>query len=123
LLDIRREKPTMSDEKYNGWTNYETWLAKLWIDNEYDAYRWWRDQTRHIWKYAEAEGVFTRVDNAVSILAKALRDEYTEAMPELTGFWQGLLTAALQSVNWVEIAEAMLEDDSIAESDDEDNDE
>ena len=21
-------------ERYNGWTNYETWLVNLWMDNE-----------------------------------------------------------------------------------------
>ena len=24
----------MEDKKYNGWTNYETWLVNLWIDND-----------------------------------------------------------------------------------------
>ena len=24
----------MSDKTYNGWTNYETWLVKLWMDME-----------------------------------------------------------------------------------------
>jgi hypothetical protein len=24
----------MSDKPYNGWSNYETWAVKLWIDNE-----------------------------------------------------------------------------------------
>ena len=25
----------MENQTYNGWTNYETWQAALWIDNEY----------------------------------------------------------------------------------------
>ena len=24
----------MADKKYNGWTNYETWVVKLWLDND-----------------------------------------------------------------------------------------
>lgn len=24
----------MTEKNYNGWANYETWLVKLWIDNE-----------------------------------------------------------------------------------------
>jgi hypothetical protein len=27
-------------ETFNGWTNRETWLANLWLENEYDAYKW-----------------------------------------------------------------------------------
>ena len=26
------------DNTYNGWSNWETWNFKLWIDNEYDSY-------------------------------------------------------------------------------------
>ena len=25
-------------EKYNGWTNRDTWLVKLWLDNDYNNY-------------------------------------------------------------------------------------
>lgn len=30
---------------YNGWSNYETWNVKLWIDNEEGSYDYWREQT------------------------------------------------------------------------------
>ena len=29
----------MTQSTYNGWTNYETWNAALWIDNEYYNYQ------------------------------------------------------------------------------------
>ena len=32
----------MTKQEYNGWTNYETWNYKLWLDNNqatYDAVR------------------------------------------------------------------------------------
>jgi len=32
------------DHKYNGWTNYETWAVKLWMDNEEPSYRYWRER-------------------------------------------------------------------------------
>ena len=28
----------MTDTTYNGWTNYETWNAALWLDNDYFYY-------------------------------------------------------------------------------------
>lgn len=29
-----RERTTMSDTTYNGWCNFETWQAALWLDND-----------------------------------------------------------------------------------------
>ena len=29
----------MENTKYNGWTNYDTWLVSLWIDNDYNNYQ------------------------------------------------------------------------------------
>jgi len=28
------------NETYNGWTNYQTWAVKLWMDNDEGAYRY-----------------------------------------------------------------------------------
>ena len=33
----------MSEEEYNGWTNYETWLLALNVDNDQSLYNFTRD--------------------------------------------------------------------------------
>ena len=41
----------MSEEGYNGWTNYETWLLALNVDNDQSLYNFTRDfikQTKSI---------------------------------------------------------------------------
>ena len=29
----------MENEKYNGWSNYDTWLVMVWLLNDYDNYK------------------------------------------------------------------------------------
>ncbi len=29
----------MSNQEYNGWTNWETWNVALWVDNDYETYK------------------------------------------------------------------------------------
>lgn len=78
-------------KEYNGYTNYETWAVALWIDNEEGSYNYWRERTQ------EAESIHELED--------MLKDEHEENMPEVTGIYSDLLQAALDSVNWYEIAE------------------
>src|SRR4051794_18704009 len=33
-------------ERYNGWANYETWCVHLWLTNEEESYRYWREEAR-----------------------------------------------------------------------------
>ena len=85
---------------YNGWTNYETWNVKLWMDNDEGSYQYWRDT---------AHGI-AGAHNEEAQLADQLKSEHEEAMPELNGTYSDLLRAALGEVNWYEIAENMLEE-------------
>ena len=88
---------SMTRKEYNGWTNYETWVTKLWLDNDEGSYRYWADQARHA---------------DIATLAKQLESEHDEAIPEnmTTGLFADLLTSALQEVNWEEIAESLIEE-------------
>jgi len=101
----------MTTEKgYNGWTNYETWAAKLWMDNEEGSYRHWGSEAQDAWDAAEADGTFTREENAASALAEALKEDHESGMPEVSGLWADLLNTALSEVNWHEIAASLIED-------------
>jgi hypothetical protein len=105
----------MEEKTYNGWTNYETWVVSLWLDNDQGSYEYWREQAREkrreapecrqvrdeIWSKAQAEK-FT--------LADQLKDEIEEASPLVeASLYSDLLSAALSEVNWQEIAGSMLE--------------
>ncbi len=98
-------------EKYNGWTNYETWNLALWLGNDQGSYEYWRERTREAWDQAEADRSFTRAEQATLDLAKMLEAEIDEGCPEVTGFYADVLSAAIREVDWYEIAEHWIEDE------------
>jgi hypothetical protein len=102
-----------NDKKYNGWVNYETWCAKLWMDNDEGSYRHWGEIAQECYDAAEAGESYasqTREDAAAYTLSERLKDEHEEGTPTVTGVYADLLNAALSEVNWYEIAQSLLED-------------
>ena len=103
----------MTDTTYNGWTNYETWAVKLWIDNEQHSYHYWRETAAEYLENPDSylgNDLFSEEENATYRLSLLLKEEYEEAMPEVEGVWADLLGAALSEVNWHEIASHMIAD-------------
>ena len=93
------------DNKYQGWTNRETWLVKLWIDNEQESYFHWRDRSHQTLLESSTR------DNAVHTLAGELKSWCDEIEPELKhGMFADLLTAAISRVEWYEISQSMVQD-------------
>jgi hypothetical protein len=88
-------------QTYNGWKNYETWAVKLWLDNDEPTYRYIRRLIREI-----------RVSRpAVYWLADHLFEVVACNAPDLgASMYTYLLHAALDDVDWREIAESFLED-------------
>lgn len=91
----------MTNEKktYNGWTNYETWATKLWMDNDQSSYNYFNEMAQ------ETEDVYT--------LSEQIKEHFEENNPlnEMqASVYHDLMSAALSEVNWHEIAESLKDD-------------
>ncbi|MBE9593292.1 MAG: hypothetical protein IMF19_07405 [Proteobacteria bacterium] len=97
-----------TEERYNGWANYETWCVKLWIDNEESSYNYWLERAKEILE--------EKVDVITLTLADELKEGHEEAMEDAciaeVGVFTDLLNSALGEVNWYEIAESILKEAS-----------
>jgi len=102
----------MTKQEYNGWTNYETWVVKLWIDNDEGSYNYWQEQTESAIECAVRHGADSGdvVNDAANQIAEQLKSEHEESLPEVQGFASDLLNAAMSEVDWYEIAESMVND-------------
>jgi len=108
-----------NDKNYNGWTNYETWVVNLWMDNEEGTHDYWREVAEDVYHNHTRDNTdigMSRMDEAVYLMADRLRDYYEEAKDEIleqtkltASVWADLLGAALSVTNWLEIAEHLLE--------------
>jgi hypothetical protein len=78
--------------KYNGWSNYETWLAALWLNNDQASYN-----ALEALK-AEAGSDYSKAEQ----LEELTRELYEF---ECTGLVADFVNAAFARVNWVEIVQ------------------
>jgi hypothetical protein len=104
-------------KKYNGWTNYETWNVKLWMDNDEGSYHYWQEATQEAFDQAnqlkedgELEAYFTVKEKAALILSDQIKEVHEENTPTVTGVYADLLNAALSEVDWHEIATSLLDE-------------
>ena len=83
------------DKTYNGWASRQTWNVALWLQNDYELYKWARAWWASTQKHAEAD------------IKRAVRAAFLD-------IWQrgstpdgvGLRNPA---INWEEIAEIVTE--------------
>jgi hypothetical protein len=109
----------MTNEKYNGWTNYETWLCNLWIDNDQGTQQMFHEWALEAYNNAEKCDICTKKQNAQHDHADALKGFYEDQKAEydsikgafdVGGFFSDLASASLSIVNWNEIAEHHIND-------------
>ena len=89
---------------YNGWQNYETWLASLYLDGVD-----WHNFVDELLGGEEDEEITE--DKKVEMLAEFLKDYIEEEvdMAGLNGFLDDLLTRAISEIDFTELATAFLD--------------
>ena len=91
-------------DKHNGWTNYETWCANLWLTNDEGGCGWLQGTAQQCLQDAiDADESDIRAAAAES-LADALKSYHQEFYPEVKGVFADLLGAAFGAIDWREIA-------------------
>ena len=83
---------------YNGWTNRETWLVSLWLNNDRDSYELLNNVL----------GLSTSNARKAEKLQNLIEDQMYDLELEAS-LWSDLLSTALAKVNWLEVIESNLE--------------
>jgi len=79
---------------YNGWSNRETWLVSLWLNNDRFNYELLADA------YKQNSGDFEQAEWLEQQLRYQLDDEVGSA-----NLWSDLLSTAFGRISWVEVIE------------------
>lgn len=81
---------------YNGWTNYETWLCNLWLDQYFQSY----------FENENLEEIET------GDLADRIGELIEELKPETenASFFSDLMNATISRINYYELAKNLQED-------------
>jgi len=102
--------------------NDMTRKVRLWLSNVEGDYRYWSDAADDAWQSQDPDDRGkTRFKNAQHDLAKRLQDELDNQSDEtskLSPMYADLLTAALQEVDWHELASEMLAEVSGVDAED-----
>lgn len=109
INDIKRQGNNMTNQEYNGWTNYPTWNINLWMSNDSE---YWDERAQEIWDNAKPTEYLTKSQFARFELADQLKDEFEELSVDNNGEagpLTDILGWALSLVNWDEIADHLLD--------------
>ena len=94
MVNVALESQTVTTE-CSGWTNRETWLTNLWLNNSTESCEFLQEICRkdcEIWeKVEELEAHF---------------QDQLECVYDTPSFWSDILGAALDRVDWYRIVEA-----------------
>ena len=100
-----------TDEKYNGWSNRETWALMLHINNDQGLYEEFRELAREYGKEsprpAVQDAVRQRVENLLD--PDEFREQYdADQTPEVARM--AYEVGSVWRVNWSEVVDALTEE-------------
>lgn len=93
---------------YQGWKNYETWNAALWINNDQSMYEYLQEEITQLREDEEEPGDV--VHELAGTMKNQMENMYDDYAADLPGPLADLLTAAMGEIDWREIAQSFLED-------------
>ena len=99
------------DKKYNGYTNYETWCIKLWIDHDQDRQEYWAEKVQEAWEDSDTMNILSHKERAAQELSEVVKAEFEENNPlaNKANVYSDLINAGLSEVNWYEIALSLID--------------
>ena len=103
------------EKRHDGWSNYETWCVHSWLTNDEEAYEYWREEAGRCREEARSSeevraGMWAADQLEQFALADQLKDEVEhDGGCSCSSLYTDLIQAALSEVNWLEIAEAILD--------------
>lgn len=102
------------NEKYNGWTNYETWLTNLWLTEWHlTAADFLTDEEIEEAAQAESEYDYMKVCGRLYERLKDWVDEYADQCNlnlDRNGLLSDLCNAAMSRIDYADIANSWLSD-------------
>lgn len=97
----------MSEQTYNGWANYPTWVVNLWLSNDQGLAYETENVTREAIEDADghADDAHYDVEKGLKSFVEGLSEEHIPSASFITD----LCGWALAHVDWSEIASAWIE--------------
>ena len=102
----------MADAKYNGWANYETWVVKLWLDNDEASCALQQELLEQAQNNLNPSEVWTKEEEIRFKLENLIEAVVEENSPltDTATMYSDLLGAAIANVNFIEIADHIIAD-------------
>ena len=94
----------MDTQKYNGWTNYTTWLCNLWFSDFTPLFE------DHIEDFSDEHEDKADLLNTLEMWIKDDVLEYVDSTVDGVGFARDLLDQALNDIDFRDIAEHYVDD-------------
>lgn len=88
---------------YQGYKNYETWAVSLWLSNDQGDYDFWLESANDI---IERDGMKDSAYTLSQYMSEHFQDEH---FPLDEGLYSDMLSAALQEVDWLTVAEEFID--------------